>query len=644
MLDKGIYFGQYMIAFAAVNIILPRLLFARPNRTALSNFFSYFAQMVLFVIVLGYILVILKIFEIIAILCALLFFILGRTFIRKSQNNRRKISKEISFWVYDYADGIIVLPKLIKKLFSEWTASTKVKITAMNKTDIISISIVAAVLAYSGFLRIYDAFVNAAPTMSDAYVTLAWIKYIGKSTLFHDGIYPQGFHIYQAMLVKFAGLDPLFILKFTGPVNGLLIVLGIYFAVSGFLKNKQAGVIAAAAYGIFGFYLTGGWERQASTNAQEFAFIFVLPCLYFFYRYLAENNKQDLFTGGAALSVIGLVHSLVFAFTLFGGIILLFTIFISERKSFTKLPVLHTIGAVSISTAAAVLPFGIGLVLGYKFHSTSLDFATSQSVEVGYPKLLLSDYVVVVCLSLLILSIIGSIKKPSFSVRIFLFLFGAATLCLYYFGGPLSGSVLISSRSTELYSLISPVIIGAGFSCVMLPLIKFKYSESVFTVICAGLLTAAVILAKPVPIIPYKMEYNSGVEQYLRISKNFRATEWLIISQEEGYAMVLGKGWHLMTQDFLAAYDPKNGDLIGNRNDETEINVPDVFIYIEKNVYPTYKNMSSLEKQYNRRIKESAMMQEWMLEYCEINGKQDVYFEDENIIIYHLTMNYEVAK
>jgi len=636
MFDKGLYFGQYIIAFVIVNMVLPRLIFARSNRTVLSNFFAYFIQMVLLVIVVGYILVILKIFEMVTILCVLLFFIFGRTFANKSKRNHKEMSKEISLWLYDYADGIINLPKLIKRRFSEWTAAVRKSIAELNKTSIVMITASFALFAYSGFLRLYDAFANAAPAMSDSYVTLAWIKYIETNALFHDGIYPQGFHIYQAFLQKFAGLDPLFILKFTGPINGLLIVIGIYFSVSSFLKSKQAGLVAASVYGIFGTFLTESWERQAATNSQEFAFVFILPCLYFFYRYFTEKDKQDLYIGGAALAVIGLVHSLVLAFTLFGGVVLLFAIFVSENKSFKKQPVWNTIGVVALASVFSALPFGIGYLLGHEFHSSSVDFAVSQSTSVDFPVLILSDYVVIACLFLLVLSVIGNRKKPFVSARVFLLLFGTATFCLYYFVGALTDSVLISSRSNELYSLVSPVIIGAGFYCIIRVFARFKHNEFVFSILCTGLILGACIQASPGPVIPYKMEYNSSVEQYLRISKNYRATEWLIVSQEEGYALVLGKGWHLMTQDFLKGYKPENGELIGNDSDSTKINVPDVFLYIEKNIYPTYKNMDVLKVRYERRVRESAEMKQWIAKYNEINGNQEVYFEDENIIIYHM--------
>ena len=239
-------------------------------------------------------------------------------------------------------------------------------------------------------------------------------------------------------------------------------------------------------------------------------------------------------------------------------------------------------------------------------------------------------------LFLLALSVIGNRKKPFVSARVFLGLFGAATFCLYYFGAVLTNSVLLSSRSNEMYSLVSPLVIGAGFYAVIRVFERFRYTGFFASILCVCLIGTAAYEAKPEPIIPYKMEYNSCVDQYLRISRNFRATEWLIVSQEEGYALVLGKGWHLMTQDFLANYNPENGALIGSGNDKTKINVPDVFIYVEKSIYETYKKMDALKVQYARRVKESALMQQWMQKYIEINGNQEIYFEDENIVIYHL--------
>ncbi len=628
MLETGIYFVQYLIAFAIVNMLLPRILFGHSDRTGLSRFFAGFILMTLVVILMGYVLVLLKLFETITILVVFLLVALGRTFFIKSKKSRKTLFKEITLWIYDYSDGIINLPKLLKKRLSDRKKKIRESMVSLDKTSILNLIVVSSLFLYSLYLRLADAFLHAAPAMSDSYVTLAWIKYIGKNALFHDGIYPQGFHIYQAVLHNFAGTDALYILKFTGPINGALIALGIYFAVSSFLKSKPAGIIAASVYGLFGIFLAAGWERQAATNSQEFAFVFIMPCLYFFYKYYMEKDKQDLLVAGAALTVIGLIHTLAFVYAALGIAILFVFFLFSHRGEMKRRQILGVIGVSLLSSVISLIPFGIGLLLGKRFHGSSVEFALGQSTYITYPILGFMDCAVLAGLALLALSILFSIRKPFVSARVFLLLFGTAAFCLYYFGGVLTNSVLVASRSNDVYALAAPMVIGGGFYCLVLAFTRWKHSEFIISLLCLALVAGAAVVWKPVPIVPYKMEYDSCVEQYLRISKNFRATEWLIVSQEEGYALVLGKGWHLMVQDFLKDYDPAAGTL--------KINTPHVLIYIEKNIYPTYMRMSSLATIYQRRLEESTDMQQWMATYIKTNGKQEIYFEDDNIVIYHI--------
>ncbi|MBW9234207.1 hypothetical protein JQK62_18440, partial [Leptospira santarosai] len=53
-------------------------------------------------------------------------------------------------------------------------------------------------------------------------------------------------------------------------------------------------------------------ERQAATNSQEFAFVFIFPALYFLIKYVCDKQKEDLKIGLICTAIIGLVHSLVF--------------------------------------------------------------------------------------------------------------------------------------------------------------------------------------------------------------------------------------------------------------------------------------------------------------------------------------------
>lgn len=635
MWDTVFQFGRYIISFSIVNILLAKIIFSGKRDSVLAGFFENFIKMTLLITVAVYILVAFKIFELISLLLVLSIIIVGKMFYAKPGKKKPDTPREISLWLFDYADGIIHLPKLVKNRSGDFFLKLRKKISNEDKTSFADMFIITGVIAYSGYLRLYDVFMNAAPAMSDAYVTLAWMKYINRNILFYDGIYPQGFHIYQSVIQKFSGLDHLHVLRFTGPLSSVLIGLGIYFAVSRFLASRQSGILAASIYGIFNIVLTNSPDRQVATNAQEFAFVFILPCLYFFWKYFDKKNIKDLYTAGAAFALIGFVHAFAFAFTALGVGAVFVSFLICDRGKFFK-PALKAVYASLAAVGLSLIPIGFGLALGRGFHGASAEFAFERSLNIGIPEPRILDYIVFFSLFLLLMYVFFNRKKPDVSAKLFLFIFGIATVVMYFFGGVLTDNIVVESRARELYAIILPVIVAGAFCVVVHPLSLLKRREPLRTFISFCIIIIAIVYLKPQPIIPYKMEHNVNVEQYLRIKNGFRATEWLIVSQEEGYALALGNGWHLMTGDFIEGYDPKDGELIGTDGEQAKLNVPNVFIFLEKNIYGTYSEMSELEESYMRRTREKHEIRSWMDDYFEAGGEADLFFEDKNLAVYHI--------
>ncbi|HBN84423.1 MAG TPA: hypothetical protein DDZ89_11315, partial [Clostridiales bacterium] len=147
----------------------------------------------------------------------------------------------------------------------------------------------------------------------------------------------------------------------------------------------------------------------------------------------------------------------------------------------------------------------------------------------------------------------------------------------------------------------------------------------------AGTVVMTLIVA-PGPIIPYKMEYNSFIEQYFRISKEVRDTEWLMVSQEEGYATCMGTGWHLMTGDFLELADPKV-PFAAKEASGGRIDVPHLFIYIEEEPFETYSKMRELKEAYQRRLKESDLLKKWVEEYQRENSDAEIFYQDPYLTV-----------
>lgn len=634
MMSIILYFLHYLFAMLLLFGLLAGLIFVKNGEEFLDIFFSNFSRMVFLIIVVSYILVIIKLFEFISIFAIMMVLIIRKFYFTNPENIRIRKLKDIRSWITDYIEGIIDLQKVvlikIKRKMLE-----KQSLDSWGLAKILFLGTLIFTIIYSLLIRLYDAFANAAPAMSDAYVTLAWAKYIDNRILFYDGIYPQGFHIYLAVMKKFSSIDMLYVLKFTGPIVSFLIALGIYFSVSRFLKCKYSGFIAGAAYGLFGLYFTGSLERQTATNSQEFAFLFIMPCLYFFYKYAKSKSKEDFYVAGAAFAVIGLVHALAFIYTAIGiivlGISFLIHDFFSLKKVFWKILGLCVFGGL-----VAVIPMGVGLIMGKGFHGASVDFIQETNFIPVFPTLIISDYLSMIAAALCLLLFFFRFKDKATTAYLFLVLFWAMSFCLYYYGGHITDSLIVETRARELFAIASPVIIGGGAFSAFEILKKFDYKGIMRPVVSSVLVIWVFALSVPVPIIPYKMEYNSPVEQYIVISENYRPTEWLIVSQEEGYAMVYGRGWHLMTGDFLKEYTGNHKGLIGDSSDEKSINVPNVFIFHEKQIYKTYKEMDILAKAYDRRMAESLELGNWINKNMGVNDRMSLFYEDDYLAVYHL--------
>jgi hypothetical protein len=509
--------------------------------------------------------------------------------------------------------------------------------------DAVPLLLLASVIGCSAYVRFYDAWTSPAPGLSDGYVTLAWMKYVNSRDLFHDGIYPQGFHIFLAYLKKFAAIDSLYVLKYTGPLNGVLICAGLYFTISRFGGNRYAGIAAAALYGLGGTSLHGAdWVRQAATNSQEFALVFVFPTFYFMVRYLQEGRRQDLLTALAGCAVTGLVHTLVFAFTGLGvGVLLVVGLLLHPRLLWKRMSRLAA-GALA-TVVLSVLPLGLGYALGKKVHSSSEEFLVSQA-KVTPPDLTGWDVAALCALAILFLAallILFARRPAADKIAVwFAALLGAGTFALYEFGGTVTQSLVLASRSGALWVPALSFCIGAA-GCVIarvpLPSVLRDGMQAASILLLGAWL---VTLTHLTPIVPYKMEWEANVEQYLRIADERRPNTWIIFSQNEEYALSLGVGYHDYIKMLVETYDPTRPPLTRRGAAEPDPNVPKhIYIFQEKKVFRVAKDnaiYSLLESVYEQREQDNKKLDKWLESYRKWNGDVEVFYEDDHLVVYHL--------
>lgn len=632
------HLSRYMLVFFILFIFLPYLAFTKGKSISFENILTNYIKAVCFIVLLSLLLIVTRVYELLTVLAVLIY-----AFLYWYRKQKKILSWEdfghlIMIRIYNILDGL----EHPEQNFSKWLHQKKdsvKRIILSNFTSLTNLGymlLFIAVFLYSAFLRFYNTITHAAPAMSDAYVVIAWLKYIDRKILFHDGIYPQGFHMYLDYLHKFSAADPLYIVNYSGPLHGVFITLSLYFVVSRWTGRKGAGILSAVIYGILGMFLPLELIRQAATNSQEFAFIFVMPALYFFFCYIWNGSNEDLFSAAMATFLIGLVHPVAFSFVGIGMGLLVFLAAISGPfKNFKRIIKIIIIGLMSI--VVMFLPIGLGLLMGKDFYGASAEFLVRTDTALALPLLNRLEYFTLAALAIIfVYQLIKLLRRKNtrevFAVR-YLMLLGFASFWLYYYGGTFTNNVVIATRSRELWGLVMPVMLGTAWFCItdLISFLKYKVIE-----VLAGLslLLYIFVFIHPEPVTPYKMEYDSSVEQYLRISTMLKPTEWLVVSQEEGYALVYGKGFHLMLGDFLKRYHPYRQELEGCPQD--------IFVYHEKKVFwPELESEVLDEEKYKRREAENQALEKWLETYANRYDNISTFYEDDNLRIVQIHQDFE---
>lgn len=632
-------FSHFLISVVLLYIIYPRFFLFSRRGNFLDNTMENFLKMMLLTIVIGYILVLLKLYEFLALIMVFIALSAYVYVYRKSIEEVKSIKNKWGAYVFNTLDGVASIKEDFNNYLSEKTEETKkqyVKKTR-DKALVVEILVITVILLYSAYLRFFDAYYYAAPPMSDGSVVLEWMKLIIQRKFFAKEIYPQGFHITLANIQKFSFIDPLYVLKYAGPLNGVLTTLGIYYFVSRIFNEKTPAFIAAITFGILGSYLPIDWMRQAASNSQEFGYVFMFPTVCYFYKYFISRDKKDLIVAFSGAAVIGLVHPIAYVFIALAVVILCFVaILIGYKKNI--LTVGKVILAGTFSGIIAGAPLALGLLMKKKFHGSSEQFLTEKLNIIQYPALKVADTIALASIFLLFIFILFNIKQVNkYFAHVYVLLLSSISFIIYYFGGVVTQSAVITTRFPDLWNLTATVAIGTAIH-ITLKIVKNEYyKRGVGLIITIALLLLSIIYIKPQPIVTYKMERNEEVEQYLRISAMCNPTQWTIVSDRDGdYSQILGRGTHIRTNEFVEKYSPYSTYIY---YEGSEYKVPDVFIYHDKKPFSYGKVEDSIEerkKAIERRIEANEKLTTWLQEYKKNHDNLELFYEDENFQVYHI--------
>jgi hypothetical protein len=142
------------------------------------------------------------------------------------------------------------------------------------------------------------------------------------------------------------------------------------------------------------------------------------------------------------------------------------------------------------------------------------------------------------------------------------------------------------------------------------------------------------------------MQYDAEVLQYLRIAAQYQhyPSAWLMVSQDEGYDLALGTGFHLMTGDWLG-YDPSGKYLVYSRDNDTSgikkgdlLKTELIFVFNQKKLFVPDVPMAQI---LARRAVEEPELTAWLAVYERTHPQAPVgddpgpywnmYYEDDDI-------------
>lgn len=634
-----LHFG---LSLTLIYLLIPRYLFNTVRGTATDRNLSYFMRMNLLVICLGYVLVISKLYEAIGISICVIVFVL----VRKSRhvNPAEDPATVMMARFYDLLEFRHVLTSALGRLrlwSREVMTHTRPGGFRISITRLIPFLLATIVILIASYVRGIDSLLDPAPALSDGYVTLAWMKYVNERILFHDGIYPQGMYFAMATLGKFAFINLLYILRYMGPMNTILIVWGLYYVISALSGSRMGGTMAAAVYGVFGVWLLqGDWTRQAATNSQEFGLLFVVPTMYYLYRYLHQGQRSDYWTAVSGLCVTGLSHPLAYALAVIAFASVMTASVILHLQDHWKRLIRSVYGGF-LSGAVALAPIGAGLALGHKLNSSSQSFATS-TVQTGvpFPTLHWADWLALLAVIILLTGTVIELTRGRKRAEWLLSaVFGLGVFALYFAGGPLTHSQVLVSRALDLWAVALPFTIGMAWAAAFYLLPSLPLRRWIEIALAVGIIGTGMALSPPHPISTYKMQWSQDVQQYLSIDDTYRYTGYMIVAPEEEYALVLGTGYRMSIADFVTMFNPAMPPLTryGDHSPYRKI-AADVFVYFPKHIYqlPATNSVYPLEAPiYRKRLGDRQALSQWLTTYRTHHRSLDIYFEDPNLIVYH---------
>lgn len=541
---------------------------------------------------------------------------------------------------------------------------------------VLRIAVVGILLAAAA-LRFSRAWSHVELVPQDSYLALSWTTFIGQGRLLADGIYPQGTYLCMSLVDRLYPGDVYSAVRFLGPLLNVFGLVALYWAVSRVSRNRAAGLLALAVFGLFAGHpdLLVTWPRQIGAMTNEFAIAFGLVSIVYAARHLTTRDDVDLALAGGALFMAVTSNTLVLPLIGIGYLaVLVAAVLTGAIAPLVRIVVVSVVAALA-ANYYMLLGFlqGNSFVMSFRLYQPGSE-ATFNDVGTGELQagdlLANNELYLVAFLGAVVGVVIGIAGWRRHRLGhglLVLSLTTAVALLANDLIGPELG-LLFRTRMQWMAGALIPVGMGVGVGAVIAAVAGAREQEPVISLVgsapkvtrgtprsavaFAGLLVVFVALAMMWPrqdAIAREAApsgYPQATDVSLDIIREEERLEFTLVGVSEQYQEALSAGFFV--EAWVFARDITMSDA---QDPAFELPIPTdrVYLFVEKETFPGPESppVGPTEEYYRDLDKRERLMQRmlrWAELYRESHGDMSVLYDDPELRVYRIDRNVDVTR
>lgn len=150
----------------------------------------------------------------------------------------------------------------------------------------------AAILAALAFFYGIQLLEGYGYTASDTPVHLSWINGLSRNDIFIDGVYPFGYHCVIYYLHAVFNIDSYVLMRIFSFVQTLMLHMVLLAFIRLCCRSRYMAYAVMAIYALGDFLQPSTYLRFFAVLPQEYGMIFILPSIYFAFRFFEERRQE----------------------------------------------------------------------------------------------------------------------------------------------------------------------------------------------------------------------------------------------------------------------------------------------------------------------------------------------------------------